>query len=217
LAVLHAHSPDGGLSAGHAATRRFRHGPAAAAAAPGEAAGAGADPRRHRRSGWRDGLRRELDEPLADTAAGSARGRDVIGVAALVRTERRVPVALPEPVFLLAEHVPVAAGLHTVFVLIAGASVDDADDIHDTDDLDLTDHVHHADDIHHADYVHDADYVHVGFDVNVGFRADHHVCVVRLVVVRADVRLVEFSKLGEFGGLRTGLPVRLALSGCRLA
>jgi len=49
----------------------------------------------------------------------------------------------------------------------------------------LTDHVHDADDIH------DADDVHVGF----GFRAGQHVYVVRLVVVRTGVRLVEFGEL----------------------
>ena len=216
LAVHRAYSPDGGLSAGHAAAHGVRHGPAAAAATPGEAAGTGADPRRHRRGGRRDGLRRELDEPLADTAAGSARSRDVIGIAALVRTERCVPVALPEPVFLIGEHVPVAAGLHAVFVLFAGAPVDDADHLHDADDLDLdlTNYVHDADDIHHAydirhaDHIHDADHIHVGF----GFRAGQHVGVVRLVVVRAGVRLVEFREFRELGELRTGLPVGIALT-----
>src|ERR1700758_4465393 len=102
MAGHRVYSPDGGLSAGPDAAESGRPEPARAAPTLGEAAGAGADPRRHRRSGRRDGLRRELDEPLADAPAGSARGRDVVGVAALVRTKRGVPVALPEPVFLLA-------------------------------------------------------------------------------------------------------------------
>ena len=151
----------------------------------------------------------ELDEPLDDTPAGSARGRDVVGVAALVRTERRVLVPLAEPVFLLAEHVPVAAGLHAVFVQFAGAPVDDADHVHDADDLDHADYVHHADDVHDADDIHHADHVHV--HVVVGFRAGQHVRVVKLVV-RAGVKLVEFGEFSEFGDLRTGLPVRIALT-----
>ena len=162
-------APHGGVPAGHSPAHGFGDGPAAAAAAPDEAAGAGADPRRHRRGGRRDGLRAELDEPLDDTPAGSARGRDVVGVAALVRTGQRVLVPLAEPVFLLAEHVPVAAGLHAVFVQFAGAPVDDADHVHDADDLDLTDYVHDADDIHHADHVY----------VVVGFRIGQHVHVVK--------------------------------------
>ena len=203
LAVHRVYSPHGGVPAGHSPAHGFGHGPAAAAAAPDEAAGAGADPRRHRRGGRRDGLRAELDEPLHDTPAGSTRGRDVVGVAALVRTGQRVLVPLAEPVFLLAEHVPVAAGLHAVFVQFAGAPVDDADHVHHADDIDHADDVHDADDIHHADHVH----VHV-----VGFRTGQHVYVVKLVVVRAGVKLVQFGEFSEFGDLRTGLPVRIALT-----
>ena len=50
---------DGGLSPGHAAAHACGHGPAAATA-PDEAAGAGADPRRHRRGGRRGRVRGDL-------------------------------------------------------------------------------------------------------------------------------------------------------------
>ena len=78
--------------------------------------------------------------------------------------------------------------------------VHDADHVHDADDLDLTDYVHDADDIHHA--------VHVHVHVVVGFRIGQHVHVVKLVVVK----LVQFGEFSEFGDLRTGLPVRIALT-----
>ena len=134
-----AYSADGGISPAHTAARAFRHGPAAATAAPDEAAGAGPDPRRHRRGRRRDRLRRELHEQFArqDRAAG---GADVSGDVSGDSTRVGGPgglVGVDCPVCPAVfadesgtEHKHVPAGQH---VLLSGhAPVHDSDDVRDT-------------------------------------------------------------------------------------
>ena len=134
-----AYSPDGGISPAHPAARAFRHGPAAAAAAPDEAAGAGPDPRRHRRGRRRDRLRRELHEQFARPDR-AARGANVSGDVSGNSTRVGGPgglVGVDCPVCPAVfadesgtEHKHVPANQH---VLLSGhAPVHDSDDVRDT-------------------------------------------------------------------------------------
>ena len=94
------------------------HGPAAAAA-PDEAAGAGAHPRRHRRGGRRGRVRGDLVHRAAVHPAGAAGGADILGDGARVRgpgghvVDDR-PVCFAERVLVEFGAVHVAADQHVL-------------------------------------------------------------------------------------------------------
>ena len=134
----------------------------AAAAAPDEAAGTGADPGRHRRGRRRNRLRRELHEPRA-RPDGAAGGADVSGDAARVREPPGFGVdLLVRPAVFAGEsgtarkYVP--AGQH---VLVPGRAPD-----HDTGHVSDTENV--SDDDQASDQISDTDtdtdHVYAGFD-----------------------------------------------------
>src|SRR6185437_15674447 len=177
---------DGGVSAGHSPAHAVWHGPAAAAA-PDEAAGSGAHPRRHRRGGRRGRLRRDLVLRAAVHPPGAAGGADILGDGARDRgpgghvVDDR-PVCFAERVLVGAVHV--AADEH---VLIA----DHAPDHHVTHNV--ADYLAH----YLADYLaYDVTIgVHLGFDVRVRIDLVGSAAVVGVAFVLVRIYVGELTRV----------------------